>query len=67
MNKRKEGSFEDLGARSIQEIKGVIDFCVSKFGSGQYQDARVAWVRADEEKNRLGQEMVSGGKGYREF
>ena len=67
LKKKKEGSIDELRARSIQEIKGVVDFCVSKFGSGQYQDARVAYVKADEHKNRLGQEMVSGGKGYREF
>ncbi|MCJ1330229.1 hypothetical protein MMC10_006912 [Thelotrema lepadinum] len=61
---RSQRSLED---RSIQEIKGVVQFCAQKFGTSKYQDAREAWVTSNGEKKKLGQEMVSGDKGIRKF
>ncbi|MCJ1382701.1 hypothetical protein MMC17_005814 [Xylographa soralifera] len=66
-NKKREGDKEALEKESVEEIKTVIDHCVEKFGSGQVQDASVAWVQPEEAHKKMGQEMVSGGKGFRDF
>ncbi|MCJ1397930.1 hypothetical protein MMC11_001126 [Xylographa trunciseda] len=67
LNKKREGDKKALEARSVDEIKTVIKHCVEKFGSAQVQDASVAWVQPEEEHRKMGQEMVSGGKGFRNF
>ena len=68
LNKRKEGDMETLERQSVEEIKRIVDFCVEKFGKEKIQDASVAWKQPeDEELKKLGQDMVSGGKGFRQF
>ena len=68
LNKRKEGNKEALERRSVEEIKKVIDFCLKKFGKEKMQDASVAWKQPEDgELKKLGQDMVSGGKGFRQF
>ena len=57
----------DLARRSQGEILAVIDFCVKKFGTEKVHDASSNWKQPDGEKKKLGQEMVSGSKGHREF
>ena len=64
--KEGQGSQAELEACSIKEIKGVIDFCTQKFGTDKYKDARKFWAKPGD-KQKLGQEMVSGGGGYRKF
>ena len=65
--KQKNGSEKELEVRSVEEIKGVVDFVVKKFGSGKHGDARSAWVQSEGENKKLGQEMVSGDRGFRKF
>ncbi|MCJ1295492.1 hypothetical protein MMC34_007055 [Xylographa carneopallida] len=67
LNKKREGDREALEKESVEEIKTVIDYCVEKFGTGQVRDASVAWVQPEETHRKMGEEMVSGGKGYRDF
>ncbi len=65
--KRGEGSKEDLERESLREINVVVEFCREKFGEGEVRDAREAWVKPGEEHKTMGEEMVSGGKGFRKF
>lgn len=65
--KRGEGERVGLEGESLREIKGVVEFCRGWFGEGEVRDARGAWVRPGEEHRQMGEEMVSGGKGYRQF
>lgn len=65
--KKKEGDREALERESLREIKVVVEFCRKKFGEGEVLDASEAWVRPGEETRKMGEDMVSGGKGYREF
>ncbi len=65
--KGKEGDREGLEGESVGEIKQVVEFCRRKFGEGVLVDASGAWVRPGEEHRKMGEEMTSGGKGFREF
>lgn len=65
--KRGEGDGGVMGEESLREIKSVVGYCRGKFGEGEVRDARGAWVKPGEEHRKMGEEMVSGGKGYREF
>ena len=67
LNTKGEGDKESLGKESVQEIKGVVDFCVDKFGKGTVEDASAAWKQPEGEHKKMGQDMVSGDKGYRHF
>ena len=58
---------EALERESLREIKAVVEYCRRKFGEKAMLDATGAWVRPGEDHRRMGEEMVSGGKGYREF
>lgn len=58
---------EVLERESAREIGGVVEWCVGRFGTEAWRDASMVWTRPDEEHRKVGNEMVSGGKGYREF
>jgi len=64
---KKGGDRGALEKESVREIKEVVEFCRRKFGEGEVVDASGAWVRPGEEHRKMGQEMTSGGKGFREF
>lgn len=61
------GDREGLEGESLREIKAVVEFCRRKFGEEEVGDARGAWVKPGEENRRMGEEMVTGGKGFRKF
>ena len=63
----KNGDREELEGESVREIKAVVEFCREKFGEGEVRDARGAWVQPSEDHRRMGEEMVTGGKGFRKF
>lgn len=65
--KQGRGSREELEKRSLAEIKGVVEVCVSKFGKEPVQDARPEWKFSEGKARELKQEMISGHKGYRKF
>lgn len=65
--KGKEGDREGLEGESVREIKKVVEFCKGKFGEGEVLEASGAWVKPSEEHRKMGEEMTSGGKGYRDF
>lgn len=67
--KRKGGESEEgrLNERIREEMAKVLEWCVKKFGTQQYTDASSAWVKNSEEVQKISNDMVSGGKGYREF
>ena len=68
LKKRKEGDKAALERESRREIEGVVEWCVRKFGKGVVRDASGVWTQPeDEEHKKMGQDMVSGGKGFREF
>lgn len=62
--KREEG---DLEERSREELRLVIEWCKAKFGTGEWKDATKAWVKNSEEISKMSGDMVSGGKGHRDF
>lgn len=66
---RKEGvgDREGLGRESKREIRGVVEWCRGKFGEGEVEDAREAWVQPSRELRDVGQKMVIGGEGWRKF
>lgn len=67
--KRKGGPGErgSLEETVREEIGRVVEWCVGKFGAGEWGDARGAWTRNGVEVQRMSDSMVSGGKGFREF
>lgn len=67
LGKRKEGNKEELEKESVREIKAVMDYCRDKFGDEEMKDATEAWVQPSEEHRKMGQEMTTGGKGFRQF
>ena len=62
-----EGDREGLERESLREITAVVEFCRKTFGEGEVRDARGAWVKPGEDHRKMGEEMVSGGKGFRKF
>jgi hypothetical protein len=67
--KRKGGSDEEerLVQRIREEMGRVLEWCVKKFGTKPMNDASSAWVKNSEEVQKISNDMVSGGKGYRKF
>ncbi|KAL1607570.1 hypothetical protein SLS59_002539 [Nothophoma quercina] len=67
--KRKGGEDEEarLVERTRKEMGSVLEWCVKKFGTQAMTDASSAWVKNSEEVQKISNDMVSGGKGYREF
>ena len=67
LKKGKEGNIEALERQSVEEIKTVVHFCVDKSGKGKVRDTTVAWKQPEDgELKKLGQDTVSGGKGFRQ-
>ncbi|KAF2713118.1 hypothetical protein K504DRAFT_423492 [Pleomassaria siparia CBS 279.74] len=56
-----------LEERIRTELQHVIEWCRDKFGDQTWVDASEAWVRPGEEVRSMGNDMVSGGKGWRMF
>ncbi|KAL8939666.1 MAG: hypothetical protein Q9216_003242 [Gyalolechia sp. 2 TL-2023] len=67
LKKKGQGNKEELAERSVEEIKKVVEWCRGKFGEGRVEDASGAWVRPSEEERKMGEDMVSGGEGFRKF
>jgi len=67
--KRKGGESEEgrLNERIREEMTKVLEWCAKKFGTDKYTDASSAWVKNSEEVQKISNDMVSGGKGYRDF
>ena len=70
---RKERKVEDskqelkeLQDESGREIRVVIEFCETEFGTGKMVDASGVWVQ-DEKSKGKGSDMVIGGEGWRQF
>lgn len=62
-----EGRKERLDERVREELGRVLEWCVMKFGKETWVDATSAWVKNSEKVQKMSDDMVSGGKGYREF
>ena len=67
LGKKGKGDKGELGRRSVEEVKRVVEFCRRKFGEGEVKDARVAWTEDDEEQREMKKGMVTGGEGFRKF
>lgn len=67
--RRKGGESEErrLNERITEEMRRVLEWCEKKFGTQTYTDASSAWVKNSEEVQKISNDMVSGGKGYRKF
>ena len=64
---REDGAREQMEKRIREEAERVLEWCKSKFGDGVWEDATNAWVKNSEKISKISGDMVSGGKGYREF
>jgi hypothetical protein len=58
---------EALEKRMRSELERVLMWSREKFGEGEWKDATSAWVKNSEEVSQMNADMVSGGKGFREF
>lgn len=67
LKKAGKGDKEALGKKSVEEIMKVVEWCRGKFGEGRMMDARGAWVKPEGEIKKMGEDMVSGGEGFRQF
>jgi hypothetical protein len=65
--KAREGEEAVLEKRIRQEAERIMEWCKIKFGGGEWEDATGAWVKNSEEIGKIRGDMVSGGKGFREF
>ena len=65
--KKGGGVKQELEKESLREIKAVVDYCRVKFGEEEVRSATGAWVKLGEDHRKMGEEMVTGGKGYRQF
>ena len=65
--KKGEGSKQESEKESLREIKAMVDYCRVKFGQEEVRNAIGAWVKPGEDHRKMGEEMVTGGKGYRQF
>jgi hypothetical protein len=63
----RDGEEDELEKRGRGELERVLEWCKAKFGTGQWSDATEAWVKNSEEISKVSGDMVSGGKGFREF
>lgn len=66
-NERKDEDGKEIEDRIRREAERLLEWCKSKFGGGEWKDATKAWVKNSEEINKMSGDMVSGGKGYRDF
>jgi hypothetical protein len=66
-SQRGKGEEEEIEKRIREELKVVLEWCKGKFGTGEWTDASEAWVKNSEEISKISGDMVSGGKGFREF
>ena len=64
---RNGGDEEALKQELRHEARQLLDWCVCAFGDGRWEDATSAWARPEEKVRKIGEEMVSGGRGWREF
>lgn len=63
----RDGEGAQIEQRIRDEAERLLDWCKSKFGSRVWRDATKAWVANSEEIGKISADMVSGGKGYRNF
>lgn len=66
-SQRGEKEEEQLEERSREELRLVIEWCKVKFGAAEWMDATKAWEKNSEEISKISGDMVSGGKGHRDF
>ncbi|OAG01795.1 uncharacterized protein CC84DRAFT_1153902 [Paraphaeosphaeria sporulosa] len=64
--KGAEGGNE-LAERVRAELGKVLEWCRKKFGEEEWTDASAAWVKHGEEVRKMGEDMVSGAKEFRDF
>lgn len=62
-----KGEGEELERESVREMEAVVEFCRGKYGEGEVEDARGAFVPNDGKIKEMGREQVLGGKGFRKF
>ena len=67
LRRKKEGDEDELRGKCKEELERVVEWCEGKFGTGRVVDATSAWVKPMEHVKEIGEEQVSGGKGWREF
>ena len=65
--KKGERDKRELEEESSREIKAVVDYRRMKFGEEEVRNATGALVKPGKDHRTMGEEMVTGGKGYRQF
>ncbi|KAL8861852.1 MAG: hypothetical protein Q9178_001721 [Gyalolechia marmorata] len=67
LKKDGKGNKMELAKESLDEIKKVVEWCRRQFGDQRMEDASQVWVNPSEEHRKMGENMVSGGEGFRKF
>ena len=67
LKKDGKGNKMELEKESLDEIKKVVEWCRKQFGEQRLEDASEVWVKSSEELRMMGEDMVSGGEGFRKF
>ena len=67
LRKKREGEENGLSAKCKEELERVLEWCEGKFGTERVVDATSAWAKPMEHVQEIGEDQVSGGKGWREF
>ncbi|KAF5874260.1 uncharacterized protein Bfra_004267 [Botrytis fragariae] len=65
--KGSEKEKASLEKQSKEELDGVIEWCVNKFGTSKMIDASSAWVKPSDEIRKMGEDQVNGDSGRRKF
>ncbi|KAF2730526.1 hypothetical protein EJ04DRAFT_500286 [Polyplosphaeria fusca] len=58
---------KEVEGRVRRELERMVEWCRWKFGDTAWEDATQAYTRPGEEVRRIGENMVTGDKGWRKF
>ncbi|QDS72266.1 hypothetical protein FKW77_006144 [Venturia effusa] len=67
LKRKGKGDEAALNEESRVEIRTVLSWCEEKFGTGKWEEASEAWVKPDKKIQEMGNNMVSGKQGHRDF
>lgn len=68
---RKKGQGKDrmgeLEKRSEGEVRGLLEWCGSHFGTEAWEDASGEWKPHSEKTKKIAEQQTMGGEGWRQF
>ncbi|KAI9884784.1 MAG: hypothetical protein M1823_003422 [Watsoniomyces obsoletus] len=67
LKRKGQGEKIRLEEQSRREIEGVMRWSENRFGMERWEDATKVWVQPGDKIRQMGQDMVTGDKGRRQF